>query len=176
MNKKPWLVCWGCIFNCVRPSYKWAMSDLDRSMYISLWVYVAHSLFIEGSHTSKNIASEHFCQNWEAIESATKIKVKIGMNLVTPKALQRWVCWTSKFDLSSTTKCNQTYICHSCEFGWNKSWIQAWNFVQQTHPKFVEPQISWTIVAQQSVANIIMNFLTPTVEAGSELFCSTNKP
>ncbi len=33
------------------------MSDLDRSMHRSLWVWVAHSSFIEGSHTTKNTAS-----------------------------------------------------------------------------------------------------------------------
>ncbi len=33
------------------------MSDLDRSMNRSLWVLVAHSLFKEGSHTTKNAAS-----------------------------------------------------------------------------------------------------------------------
>ncbi len=33
------------------------MSDLDRSMHGSLWVLVAHTSFIEGSHTTKNTAS-----------------------------------------------------------------------------------------------------------------------
>ncbi len=33
------------------------MRDLDRSMHRSLYVYVAHSLFIEGSNTTKNTAS-----------------------------------------------------------------------------------------------------------------------
>ncbi len=33
------------------------MSDLDRSMHISLLVYVTHSLFIEGLHMTKNAAS-----------------------------------------------------------------------------------------------------------------------
>jgi hypothetical protein len=33
------------------------MSNLNRSMHRSLWVSVAHSSFIEGSHTTKNIAS-----------------------------------------------------------------------------------------------------------------------
>jgi hypothetical protein len=36
------------------------VSDLDRFMNISLWVQVAHSSFIEGSHTTKNTASVHF--------------------------------------------------------------------------------------------------------------------
>ncbi len=35
------------------------MSDLDRSMHISLWVQVAHSSFIEGSHMTKNTASAY---------------------------------------------------------------------------------------------------------------------
>ncbi len=33
------------------------MSDLDGSMNRSLWVYVTHSSFIEGSHMTKNTAS-----------------------------------------------------------------------------------------------------------------------
>ncbi len=33
------------------------MRDLDRSMHRSLYVYVAHSSFIEGSHTTKNTTS-----------------------------------------------------------------------------------------------------------------------
>ncbi len=33
------------------------MSDLDRSMHGYLWVEVAHSLFIDRSHMTKNRAS-----------------------------------------------------------------------------------------------------------------------
>ncbi len=55
-KKIPQLI-WGSIFSHVRPSYEWAVSDKDRSMHISLWVQVAHSSFIEGSHTTKNAAS-----------------------------------------------------------------------------------------------------------------------
>ncbi len=33
------------------------MNDLDSSMHRSLWVSVAHSSFIEGSHTTKTTAS-----------------------------------------------------------------------------------------------------------------------
>ncbi len=47
----------GHIFSCVRPFYERSVSDLDRSMHRSLWVYVAHSSFIEGSHMTKNTAS-----------------------------------------------------------------------------------------------------------------------
>jgi len=43
----------GRILSRVRPFYERAVSDLDRSMHRSLWVYVAHSSFIEGSHTTK---------------------------------------------------------------------------------------------------------------------------
>ncbi len=39
--------------------YEQAVSNLDRSMHISLWVLVAHTSFIEGSITTKNTASEH---------------------------------------------------------------------------------------------------------------------
>jgi hypothetical protein len=45
----------------VRPFYERAVSDLDRSMDRSLWVLVVHSIFIEGSHTTKNMASDHHC-------------------------------------------------------------------------------------------------------------------
>ncbi len=48
---------WGCIFSHVRPCYEWTVSNLDRCMHRSLWVYVTHILFIEGSHTTKNTAS-----------------------------------------------------------------------------------------------------------------------
>ncbi len=48
---------WGHVFICVRPFYERAVSDLDRSMHISLWVWVAHSSFIGGLHTTKNTAS-----------------------------------------------------------------------------------------------------------------------
>jgi hypothetical protein len=48
---------WGRIFSHVWPFYEWAVSDLDRSMHRSLWVYVAHSSLIEGSHMTKNTAS-----------------------------------------------------------------------------------------------------------------------
>jgi hypothetical protein len=47
----------GSIFSHVRPFYVQAVSDLDRSMHRSLWVYVAHNSFIEGSHRIKNMAS-----------------------------------------------------------------------------------------------------------------------
>ncbi len=36
------------------------MSDLGRSMHRSLWAQVAHSSFIEGSHTTKNTTSENY--------------------------------------------------------------------------------------------------------------------
>ncbi len=53
------LVCMsrGRIFSRVRPFYEWAVRDLDRPMHRSLWVYVTHSLLIEGSHTTNNTTS-----------------------------------------------------------------------------------------------------------------------
>jgi hypothetical protein len=45
--------------SCQRPYfYERAVSDLDRSINISLWVKVVHSSFTEGSHMTKNTASE----------------------------------------------------------------------------------------------------------------------
>ncbi len=46
------------LFSHVRPFYEQAVSNLDRSMYISLWVKAAHISFIEGSHATKNMASD----------------------------------------------------------------------------------------------------------------------
>jgi hypothetical protein len=51
--KKPEAV----IFCSVRSFYDQAMSNLDRSMHRSLWIWVTHSSFIEGSHMTKNTAS-----------------------------------------------------------------------------------------------------------------------
>jgi hypothetical protein len=50
-------------FSHVRPFYEQAVSNLDRSMHKSLWVLDAHSSFIEGSHMTKNMASDcaKFC-------------------------------------------------------------------------------------------------------------------
>ncbi len=50
----------GCIFSHVWPYYERAVSNQDSSMQISLSVWVTHSSFIEGSFTTKNMASEHF--------------------------------------------------------------------------------------------------------------------
>ncbi len=48
---------WGRIFSCVRPFYEWVVSNLDRSMHRSVWVLVAHSSIMEGSHMTKNTAT-----------------------------------------------------------------------------------------------------------------------
>jgi hypothetical protein len=54
----------------------------------------------------------------------TKVIRIVGMNLVTLEAgaklellliKQRWVCCTSRSDLSTTTKCDQNYISHICK-------------------------------------------------------------
>ncbi len=34
----------------------------------------------------------------------------------------KWVCWTSKSDLSSTTKCDQNHTSGNCKFGHTYSW------------------------------------------------------
>ncbi len=63
MRPSPWAMWqylpWGQNFSRVRPFYEWAMSKLDRYMHRYLWVEVAHSSFIEGSHTTKNTAFGH---------------------------------------------------------------------------------------------------------------------
>jgi hypothetical protein len=56
-----WKILWkqfrGRIFSCVWPFYERAVSDLDPKRSIHRPVQVAHRLFIEGSHTTKNMAS-----------------------------------------------------------------------------------------------------------------------
>ncbi len=78
---------WGHIFNHVRPFYQWVVSDLDRSMHRSLLVYVTHSLFIEGTHTTKNTASELLTNFLQLPCKPHENFVRIFMNLV----------WTSKW-------------------------------------------------------------------------------
>ncbi len=46
-----------CIFSRVRPFYERAVSNLDPLRYMHGPVYVAHTSFIGGSHTTKNKAS-----------------------------------------------------------------------------------------------------------------------
>ncbi len=67
----------GCIFSCVWPFYEPAVSDLDKSMHRSLWVYVTHSLLVEVLHTTKNMASGEI--KWQ--------KGFLGCALVVP-----WLC------------------------------------------------------------------------------------
>jgi hypothetical protein len=47
----------GPVFSHVQPFYEQAVSDIDRYLHISLWVWVAHRSFIEGLHMTKNTAS-----------------------------------------------------------------------------------------------------------------------
>ncbi len=47
----------GRIFSCERPFYERAVSDLDPQRYMHRPVKVAHSSFIDWSHTTKNTAS-----------------------------------------------------------------------------------------------------------------------
>ncbi len=54
------LMLWGHIFSHVQPFYEQGVSNLDRSMHISLWVKVTHSSFIEGSHMTKYSAFGYF--------------------------------------------------------------------------------------------------------------------
>jgi hypothetical protein len=48
----------GRIFSRERPFYERAVSDLDPERYMHRPVKVTHRSFIEGSHTTKNMASE----------------------------------------------------------------------------------------------------------------------
>jgi hypothetical protein len=43
--------------------------------------------------------------------------------------------WTSKSDLSSTTKCDQNYISHTYKFGHTKSSSQAWASCSTNRPQ-----------------------------------------
>ncbi len=57
----------GRIFSHVQPFYERAVSDRDRSMHRALWVLVAHSSFIEGSHMTKNTASGAYTKGEQTI-------------------------------------------------------------------------------------------------------------
>jgi len=53
----------------VQPFYEGAVSDLDRSMHRSLWVYFAHGSLIEGSDMTKNMVSGLITVNVEAYKN-----------------------------------------------------------------------------------------------------------
>ncbi len=56
----------GCIFSHVRLFYEQAVSNLGRLRSMHIPVYVAHSSFIEGLHTTKNKASgDQLIQRWK---------------------------------------------------------------------------------------------------------------
>ncbi len=55
----------GHIFSHVWPFYERVVSNLDRSMHITLLIQVAHSSFIEGSLTTENMASEQVVKTQE---------------------------------------------------------------------------------------------------------------
>ncbi len=52
-------VCSEAVFSRVRSFYEQAVSNLDPYRSIHRPVQVTHSWFIEGSHTTKNTASEN---------------------------------------------------------------------------------------------------------------------
>ncbi len=89
------------IFSCVRPVYEWAVSDLDRPMHWSLWALVAHSSYTEGSHTTKNTASEFI--GW--------VKCQIGYccykRVWIPHSLIFKSCISPKF---AKFACKQTFV------------------------------------------------------------------
>ncbi len=85
-------VAWGRIFHHVRPSYEQVVSDLDRSMNISLWVLVAHSSFTERLHTTYNTASGFKPLNigpWASQENDLFVKLKIGPTRAFSNLLQK---------------------------------------------------------------------------------------
>jgi hypothetical protein len=63
------------------------VSDLDRPMRISLWAMIAHSSFIEGSHTTKNTASDYLSNedNVEKVRETNRIESYFLTNELTSK-------------------------------------------------------------------------------------------
>ncbi len=81
----------GRIFSCVQPSYEQTVSDLDRSMHISVCAKVTHSSFIGGWHTTKNMASAcrpsadaKFIENDTVQEIPRQCMFVIYMCILTP--------------------------------------------------------------------------------------------
>ncbi len=68
----------GRIFFHVRPLYEWAVSNLDPERSMHRPVEVAHSSSIEGSHTTKNMASGDFALILIRLGN-NKVKTKNGM-------------------------------------------------------------------------------------------------
>jgi len=84
------------------------VSDLDpkRSMHIP--VLVAHSSFIEGSYTTKNVASGFFkylSQTYAAKQRVAGLMALIVMDLFTPKG-------ASKHELFEQNTCHNLVLCH----------------------------------------------------------------
>jgi hypothetical protein len=64
------------------------VSDLDRSMHRSPWVYIAHSSFIEGSQTTKNTASEAVFLVFSYHSGSVTLTIAVGnFLLATPSVL-----------------------------------------------------------------------------------------
>ncbi len=75
----------GCIFSHVRPFYERAVSDLGPQRSMHTPIQVAHSSFIQGSHMTKNTASDHILQiikfeksNFYVVPSFILTRVKLG--------------------------------------------------------------------------------------------------
>ncbi len=84
---------WGRIFSCVWPIYERAVSNLDRSMHRSLWVYVAHSLFIEGSHTTENTVYEKRIKTMRGWSIRLKNWIKNIKGADHFKWRNSWILW-----------------------------------------------------------------------------------
>ncbi len=78
-----------CIFSHVRPFYEQAVSNLDRSLHRSLLVLVAHSLFIEGAHTTKSTAYVHVCSAWPCCQESES---SIFKSVSNKERLKKDVC------------------------------------------------------------------------------------
>ncbi len=48
---------------------------------------------------------------------------------------QRWVCRTSKSDLSSTIQCSQIYISGNCKFGYTKAGAEYEHLLNEPTPE-----------------------------------------
>jgi hypothetical protein len=73
---------WGHSFSRVPPFHEWAVSDLERSMNRSLWVYVTHSSFMRG-HTQLQKRP----QNSDPIARLNRTFLNFILSLVMVKAV-----------------------------------------------------------------------------------------
>jgi hypothetical protein len=94
----------------VGPFYEQVVSGLDRSMHRSLWVQVAHSLFIEGSHMTKTTAS-----------GAVFTRLFFLLRLLRPNKLVLQYIWVDRFARDKSTNSLGPFV--SYEENMCETWV-----------------------------------------------------